>query len=182
MNVKTYEGFLDLFRKGLKGDPETGRFPKDIEVGGEVSDRAKHFFETTEFSDFNYIIQEITDEYGGGEISYEFESEFACLRITEKNDRFEMDEHNLKFMMRSQNHILDRVGKYANITVYIEGFKLENEGSMQTHLHNLYHNKPEQSKFISEVGERLMDMCEDIQSYEIGNYLKSSTFVISFNF
>lgn len=186
--VRTYEGFLDFFTarkksKIRKTDIDTGRLPKDIPVGEEVSKRVRHFFDTTSFSDFNYIIQELTDEYGGGKISYILETEYATLMIEGENDKFKIIKADLEFMNKSQDYILDRSGKYAKIKVCIDNFNFEDDGLIQTHLYNLNNNKLDQSEFISEVGERLMDMCPDIKSYRVGkNKYDEYKQVIQFNF
>jgi hypothetical protein len=74
------------------------------------------------------------------------------------------------------------ITKRFNKTLHIENFKFEDEHLIQTHLYNLHHNKPDQSEYISEVGERLLDMCEDIQSYDLGTHKGFNRCVLQFNF
>lgn len=172
--VKTYEGFMDWFRKkknGRKGDQVTGRLPRDIESGSGVSKNLISFFENTDASDFEYIIKEISDEYGGGEISYILETEFATVMVKKVDDEFFIDPADLKFMDTSQECFLQRVGKYANLSVYIDGFKFEDEIVDD----------------VNETAERLLDMCPEIQSYIIGKFdidehYKSNKCIVKFNF
>lgn len=186
--VKTYEGFFDFFKKkkDRRGDPITGRLPKDIEPSGSISKKVKQFFEKTLFSDFNYIIKEITDEYGSYDLSYSLECEFGNFKLIEDKERFAIDGRDLKFMDKSQDFVLDRVGSYARICVDMPGFNDGDEGLITTQLKNINNDKMSKSEFVEDVAERIKDMC-DFESFKVNSsdydpWRKGRIYLMIFNF
>ena len=173
--VKTYEGFFDWLRKkknGRKGDEVTGRIPKEISEGGSTSDKVKEFFEKTSYSDFNYIIKEITDEYGSYEIEYSLDCEFGHFRLSNSDDKFTLNKEDLSFVGTKQEYILNRVGERCSLVVHIPLFQIENNKD----------GKANKKEFVEDVAERIIDMC-NIKSYNVptmNNSIVSG--IVRFNF